>query len=97
LATGAVPLKPDIPGIDKPFVFTEDDYLEGKAKIGSSVVVLGGKWGAETAVSLAREKDVDNGISSINRGIEEMSTRFIVEPPPFLAGKRVMVRSEFLL
>jgi pyruvate/2-oxoglutarate dehydrogenase complex dihydrolipoamide dehydrogenase (E3) component len=23
-------------------------------------VVLGGKWGAETAVSLAREKDVDN-------------------------------------
>jgi hypothetical protein len=36
-------------------------------------------------------------ISSINRGNEEISTQFIGETPPFLAGKDVMVRSEFLL
>lgn len=59
LATGATPFKPDIPGIDKPFVFTEDDYLAGKVKLGPKVVVLGGKWGAETAVSLAKEDGVE--------------------------------------
>jgi len=58
LATGATPFKPDIPGIDKPFVFTEDDYLAGKVKLRAKVVVLGGKWGAETAVSLAGEDGV---------------------------------------
>jgi len=58
LATGATPCKPNIPGIDKPFVFTEDDYLAGKVTLGSKVVVLGGKWGAETAVSLAGEDKV---------------------------------------
>ena len=58
LATGATPFKPDIPGIDKPFVFTEDDYLMGKVKLGAKVVVLGGKWGAEAAVSLAGEDGV---------------------------------------
>jgi 2,4-dienoyl-CoA reductase-like NADH-dependent reductase (Old Yellow Enzyme family)/thioredoxin reductase len=59
VATGSTPFKPDIPGIGKPFVFTEDDYLAGKAKLGAKVVVLGGKWGAETAVSLAREAGVE--------------------------------------
>ncbi|MBI5249840.1 MAG: FAD-dependent oxidoreductase [Desulfomonile tiedjei] len=59
LATGGTPFKPAIPGIDKPFVFTEDDYLMGKAKLGRKVVVLGGYWGAETAVSLTREKGVE--------------------------------------
>jgi 2,4-dienoyl-CoA reductase-like NADH-dependent reductase (Old Yellow Enzyme family)/thioredoxin reductase len=59
LATGAIPFKPAIPGIDKPFVFTEDDYLMGKVKLGAKVVVLGGYWGAETAVSLARESGVE--------------------------------------
>ncbi len=59
VATGATPFRPDIPGIDKPFVFTEDDYLAGKASLGPKVVVLGGHWGAETAVSLAREKKVE--------------------------------------
>ena len=59
IATGAAPYMPDIPGIDNPFVFTEDDYLAGNVKLGSKVVVLGGHWGAETAVSLAREKEVE--------------------------------------
>lgn len=59
IATGAAPYMPDIPGIDNPFVFTEDDYLAGRVKLGSKVVVLGGHWGAETAVSLAREKEVE--------------------------------------
>jgi 2-enoate reductase len=59
VATGSTPFRPDIPGIDGALVFTEDDYLEGNASLGPKVVVLGGHWGAETAVSLAREKAVE--------------------------------------
>lgn len=79
LATGATPFKPDIPGIGKPFVFTEDDYLAGKAKLGAKVVVLGGKWGAETAVSLAGEDGVEqltlveesDGVASVLDGCRQ--------------------------
>jgi len=78
LATGATSFKPDIPGIGKPFVFTEDDYLAGKVKLGAKVVVLGGKWGAETAVSLAKEDGVQltlveesNSVASVLDGCRQ--------------------------
>lgn len=82
VATGATAFKPDIPGVDKPFVSTEDDYLAGKAKLGAKVVVLGGKWGAEAAVSLAREDGVDgvtlveesDGVASVLDGFRQAVT-----------------------
>lgn len=50
LATGAVPIKPLIPGADGPNVVQVNDLLEGKAFPGMKVAVIGGgQSGAETA------------------------------------------------
>ena len=43
VATGAVPSKPAIPGIDKPHVVTADSVFTGKASLGKKVVVAGGE------------------------------------------------------
>jgi len=57
VAVGSVEKLPDIPGIDLEKVVTNEDYLrsEGEIEIGDTVVVIGGNYGSETAVSLARE------------------------------------------
>jgi len=54
VATGSRPAIPDIPGVERPNVFTIDDYLTGKAELGNKVAVLGGGYGAEISVSIAR-------------------------------------------
>ena len=53
-ATGWSAAVPDIPGVKGPNVCTMGDYLAGKAKLGDKVAVLGGGYGAEIAVSIAR-------------------------------------------
>ncbi|MGD8463682.1 MAG: FAD-dependent oxidoreductase [Anaerolineae bacterium] len=60
LATGALPQRPPIPGIDRPEVVQAKDVLTGKAFVGPKVAVLGGGMvGAETAEYLAdRRRDV---------------------------------------
>lgn len=57
VAVGSEEFIPDIPGIGSAKVITNQDYLfaEGNVDMGQKVVVLGGNYGAETAVSLARE------------------------------------------
>ncbi len=40
-ATGAVPIIPNIPGIDRPNVVSAHDVLSGKVNTGNSVVVDG--------------------------------------------------------
>jgi len=57
VAIGSEEDLPDIPGIDLEKVVTNEDYLrsEGGMEIGDRVVIIGGNYGAETAVSLARE------------------------------------------
>jgi 2,4-dienoyl-CoA reductase-like NADH-dependent reductase (Old Yellow Enzyme family)/thioredoxin reductase len=57
VAVGSEEKLPDIPGIDNKKVVTNEDYLrsEGEIEIGDTVVVIGGNYGAETAVSLARD------------------------------------------
>ncbi len=54
VATGSRPAIPDIPGVKGKNVFTMDDYLSGKAKLGNMVAVLGGGYASEIAVSIAR-------------------------------------------
>jgi thioredoxin reductase len=54
LASGSRTPVPDIPGIKGRNVFTLEDYLDEKAKLGNRVAVLGGGYGAEIAVSIAR-------------------------------------------
>jgi 2,4-dienoyl-CoA reductase-like NADH-dependent reductase (Old Yellow Enzyme family)/thioredoxin reductase len=50
IASGAVPIVPDIPGIDRPNVVTALDVLAGKIKVSGKVVIVGGGLvGCETA------------------------------------------------
>jgi 2,4-dienoyl-CoA reductase (NADPH2) len=56
VATGATPLRPDIPGIDGSNVFGAWEVLEHKAALGRRVVVIGGgAVGMETALFVARQ------------------------------------------
>lgn len=56
IATGGKALIPRIPGVNKSNVVTAFDVLENKAKVGSSVIVIGGGLiGVETAHFLALE------------------------------------------
>lgn len=41
LATGVIPRRPDLPGIDLPHVVSYTDVFEGKAEIGRRVVIIG--------------------------------------------------------
>jgi 2,4-dienoyl-CoA reductase (NADPH2) len=55
LATGARPLRPPIPGVNRPQVVTAWEVLNGEAEVGSPVVVIGGgAVGCETALFLSR-------------------------------------------
>jgi len=60
VATGSSEVVPNIPGIDKPCVFSASDVLNGTKKAGNKVVVVGGGLvGCETALWLSNEgKDV---------------------------------------
>jgi len=56
LATGAVPVVPDIPGVDLPHVVQAWDVLAGHQRTGRNVVVVGGgAVGVETALHIARK------------------------------------------
>ncbi|MCF8024509.1 MAG: NAD(P)/FAD-dependent oxidoreductase [Desulfobacteraceae bacterium] len=57
VAVGSEELIPDIAGVDHKKVITNEYYLrsEGNVSVGDKVVILGGNYGAETAVSLSKE------------------------------------------
>jgi 2,4-dienoyl-CoA reductase-like NADH-dependent reductase (Old Yellow Enzyme family)/thioredoxin reductase len=57
VATGARTIAPQVPGIDRPKVTDLDQYPANHAQFaeGTRVAVIGGKYGAEAAVSLARK------------------------------------------
>lgn len=54
VATGVVPIRPEIPGIERARVASATDVLTGKAQVGQRVLVIGGEMvGCETAEFLA--------------------------------------------
>ncbi len=56
IATGGIPVMPDIPGISGPNVVTAQDVLSGKVKVGQSVVIIGGGMvGCETGHYLVEQ------------------------------------------
>ncbi|MEE9366837.1 MAG: FAD-dependent oxidoreductase [Dehalococcoidales bacterium] len=71
VATGIKPFLPDIPGLDKARVVQAGDVLEGKAKAGDRVAIIGGELvGCETAEFLA---DQGKQVTVMRRG-SEMAT-----------------------
>ncbi|GAB4433284.1 MAG: FAD-dependent oxidoreductase [bacterium] len=56
IATGALPIKPPIKGVDMPHVFDAWDVLKGKVRVGKNIVIIGGgAVGVETALFLAEK------------------------------------------
>ncbi|NQT74743.1 MAG: FAD-dependent oxidoreductase [Chloroflexi bacterium] len=56
LAAGAIPIHPNIPGIEGENVVFAADVLEGKAEVGETVVIIGGgAVGIETALFVAKK------------------------------------------
>jgi 2,4-dienoyl-CoA reductase (NADPH2) len=73
LATGAIPFKPNINGIDGRNVVQANDVILGKAKTGDTVAVVGGRYvGMEIADQLADEGKKVHLVSrrTIGRGVE---------------------------
>lgn len=63
LATGAVPLIPDIRGLEGPNVVQAWDLLAGRAKVGGKVVIIGGNAvGLETALTLANRGTISSEV-----------------------------------
>lgn len=68
VATGAAPLRPQIPDLDKIKVLTALDVLSGQKQVGDEVIVLGGELiGCETAEYLA---DRGKKVTITRRGAE---------------------------
>jgi len=56
VATGGIPVIPEIAGADRPGVVTAQDILSGKAEVGQNVVVIGGGMvGCETGHYLVEQ------------------------------------------
>jgi 2,4-dienoyl-CoA reductase-like NADH-dependent reductase (Old Yellow Enzyme family)/thioredoxin reductase len=68
VATGATPLIPEIPGVDKPHVVTAENVLKGVASVGKRVIVVGGRGqtGVETADFIV-EKGLSKSVTIITR------------------------------
>ena len=68
VAVGVKPFVPDIPGLDKIKFVQAEDVLEGRAKVGSRVAIIGGELvGCETAEFLA---DRGKQVTVMRRGAE---------------------------
>lgn len=73
LALGGMPIKPDIPGIDKNNVVTAQEVLAGRASAGQNVVILGGGLvGCETGHYLAAKGKNVVIVEIIKRMAEKM-------------------------
>jgi 2,4-dienoyl-CoA reductase (NADPH2) len=63
LATGAMPMKPPIPGVELPHVVQAWDVLAGQVYTGNRVVIIGGgAVGVETALKLAEKGTLSGDI-----------------------------------
>ncbi|SHI03618.1 2,4-dienoyl-CoA reductase [Sporobacter termitidis DSM 10068] len=73
LATGGLPNKPRIPGIDRPNVVFAEDILLGKAQAEGRIIVAGGgEVGVETAMYLA---DAERGQITVIEMADKLSAK----------------------
>ncbi|MBU2550776.1 MAG: FAD-dependent oxidoreductase [Proteobacteria bacterium] len=72
LATGSTETRPEIPGLEDERVMTLDQFLSGAKTVGKRVVVIGGHYGSEAAVTLSREgKAKPEGYTKYHKPPEE--------------------------
>jgi 2,4-dienoyl-CoA reductase (NADPH2) len=90
LATGVVPRRPSIPGIDHPKVLSYTDVLMGRVTPGAKVAVIGGGGiGVDTSAFLAHGPGSYEDFWGIDRSL---SARGALTPPPALApGRQVWI------
>jgi 2,4-dienoyl-CoA reductase-like NADH-dependent reductase (Old Yellow Enzyme family)/thioredoxin reductase len=75
VATGGIPVKPPIKGIDKPHVVFAEDALLGKAVTGNNIVIAGGgEVGGETAAHLAMQERQVTIVEMLPRILMELDT-----------------------
>ena len=67
VATGAKPIKPDIPGVDGPNVVQAVDIFLGKAETGENVVVVGGRMVGMEVACFLREKGKKVSLLTLKR------------------------------
>jgi len=96
VATGVVPRRPHLPGLDQPFVVSYIDVLLGKREIGRRVAIIGaGGIGFDVATYLAHGAAGDDAVAGYNAewGIDgRMSARGGVEgiaPRPAGSGREI--------
>lgn len=74
VATGGRPVMPDIPGINGKNVIVSDEFLKNRINNAENVIVLGGNYGAEIAVSLAR---LGKKVTMVEESANTATTPFI--------------------
>ena len=96
VATGVVPRRPPIPGLDQPAVLSYIDVLLGRREVGRRVAIIGaGGIGFDVATFLAHGHGGDDEIAGYNEewGIDaQPSTRAGVEgvePRPATSGREI--------
>jgi 2,4-dienoyl-CoA reductase (NADPH2) len=97
LATGAIPLIPDIAGLDKARVVTYEDVLTGRRPTGNRVVVIGGgATGAEVSEVLADEGKKVTICEKLGEVIRdaEPGTRKLLLVRLSQKGVRILINSE---
>jgi 2,4-dienoyl-CoA reductase-like NADH-dependent reductase (Old Yellow Enzyme family)/thioredoxin reductase len=98
LSTGAVPLVPDIEGADDPKVLQAWDVLQGKHKVGATVLIAGGGLiGAETADFLGgygHKITIVEMQAEIALDVESATRHFLLER---LKGHGVRIETRFMV
>ena len=95
IATGGLPIIPDIPGVTGPNVVTAQDVLAGKAAAGQNVVIIGGGMvGCETGHFLAEQGKTVTIIEMLKRMAADVSPMVRRRLMDGLRGKNVGLLTE---
>ncbi len=83
VATGALPLFPEIPGLNRERLFTPEEALEGERPMGEKIIVIGGGMvGCEVAEYLAgkgKQVTIIEKLPEVASGMEGHTRRLLLE------------------
>jgi 2,4-dienoyl-CoA reductase-like NADH-dependent reductase (Old Yellow Enzyme family)/thioredoxin reductase len=98
IATGSIPFKPDLEGMDLPIVFSVPEILDGTAgKMDNAIVIGGGATGCEVALDLSEKGcnvTIVEQFPKIGMQIEAMTRKIIFKK---LKKSGVKILTEFRL